>query len=178
MRRPGDDPWLLPVDWMENGYFSKTIDAFSLIKNVPFVFSTPAPSAESQSSRLDALDGMRVISIVWIIFSHSFAISTQAGMLNSFVVIPPYGLLSTIPGQIIINARFGVDTFFFMSAYLVVYPILKKLDPIENNTSARNSIGHSWIPFMYLHRLLRLWPLYIFSLLLWWKIGPILVNSI
>ncbi len=35
----------------------------------------------------------------------------------------------------------------------------------------RTSLGqwHKWIPFFYLHRILRILPSYMFSVLFWWK---------
>lgn len=32
----------------------------------------------------------------------------------------------------------------------------------------------SWLPSFYVHRLLRIWPPYVFCLLVWWKIGVLL----
>ena len=164
--RDGSDPWIIPVD--KNSFLKRSIDAFSLIKNVPVIFEI---STGSNGERFAVLDGLRVISIIWILFSHTFALVTGVGMLNSDYVMPPSGFLVNWYYQIIFSARFAVDTFFFISGFLVVKSLLKKLDISPSDTSSKLPSPQIWIPMMYLHRFMRILPLYLFCLLFWWKIG-------
>jgi hypothetical protein len=165
--RDGSDPWIIPVD--KNSFLKRSIDAFSLIKNVPMIFES---STGLNGERFAVLDGLRVISIIWILFSHTFALGTGVGMLNSDYVMPPSGFLVNWYYQIIFSARFAVDTFFFISGFLVVNSLLKKLDISPSDTSvSKLPPAQIWVPMMYLHRIMRILPLYIFCLLFWWKIG-------
>lgn len=161
--RNGNDPWIVPESFVE--IERSIIDAFSLIKNVPFIFDS-----SGVSERFAVLDGLRVLSILWIILSHTLALTTASGLLNPGYVFPPTGFLTNWTSQLFFSARFAVDTFFFISGFLVVSQLLKKLDPGMPATSKLPS-PLVWIPMMYLHRLMRIIPLYAFCLLLWWKIG-------
>ena len=50
--------------------FSKLIMAFSLVSNLEFIFKVPETKKGSQ--RLDCLEGMRAVSMTWVILGHNF----------------------------------------------------------------------------------------------------------
>ena len=146
------------------------IHTFSLIQNFPLVFkAAPKGDGENGEGDFSVLDGLRAISILWVCLGHVFALVTSNGIMNPQSVMPPTGLLTSIPAQILTSSRFAVDTFFFISGFLVVASLLKRLNGSENTPP----ISH-WLPFFYLHRILRILPPFTFCLLLWWKIGVML----
>lgn len=65
--------------------FRSIAEGFSLVKNLPFIFSTRS----SISKTFAVLDGFRVISILWIILGHTLATSTSVGVMNPASIIPP-----------------------------------------------------------------------------------------
>lgn len=176
--RDGSDPWIVPERFAK---IEKTIvNAFSMIKNVPVILKVDSRQNDAPG-RFAVLDGLRVLSILWIILAHSLALSTGAGLLNPEFVMPPTGFLADWTSQLYFSARFAVDTFLFISGFLLVTSLLRKLDPIAEDKSTSfpaplkdaSSIPSAtlWIPMLYLHRLMRILPLYICCLLLWWKIA-------
>lgn len=175
--RDGNDPWRVPESFAP--VEKNLVEAFSLIKNVPVILSMHDQNKIYSQDRFAVLDGLRVISILWIMLAHTLALNTAAGLLNPEYVMPPTGFLSQWTSQLYFSARFAVDTFFFISGFLVVLSLMKKLDPIPEVTDAVfvRPKAYQWIPMLYLHRLMRILPLYIFCLLLWWKIGIMLGNG-
>ena len=175
--RDGNDPWRVPESL---ALAEKTlVEAFSLIKNVPVILSTYDQNKIYSQDRFAVLDGLRVISILWIMLAHTLALNTAAGLLNPEYVMPPTGFLSQWTSQLYFSARFAVDTFLFISGFLVLSSLMKKLDPISEATDTIfvRPKAYQWIPMLYLHRLMRILPLYTFCLLLWWKIGIMLGNG-
>eukprot|EP00466_Bigelowiella_natans_P013155 jgi/Bigna1/72599/fgenesh1_pg.20_\ len=67
--------------------------------------------------------------------------------------------MSTWEGQVLPSAEFSVDTFFFMSGFLAAYVSLKKFRGKEPRDAVMSA------PYLYLHRWLRLTPVYM--LIIW-----------
>lgn len=231
-------------------FADKIVDAFSLIKNVPYVFSAPAQQPTNitasasnidlsagggddggddgrgaygavgdvatvpvttlnkpivaTSERFHFLDGMRTLSMIWIILGHTMTTSAMNGITNPAVLLPPDGMLIDFFAQLFMTSRFAVDTFFFISGFLVSISLLRRLMPpvppkksnsaVDAETQAlagaekKGEDGGSgdavpsksipplsvWLPSFYLHRILRILPPYAFCLLLWWKVGVLL----
>jgi hypothetical protein len=63
--------------------------------------------------------------------------------------------------SIVLSAEHVVDIFFWLTAFLGSYFLLCKMRDNEG-------LMGSW-PFLYLNRLVRLLPLYMFSLFFFWK---------
>ncbi|XP_071482113.1 O-acyltransferase like protein-like [Diadema antillarum] len=123
--------------------------AFSAVNNCRKILS-----AKKTPSTMDVLNGLRVISMFWIILGHSiqFMLGNIANPLESLEKAGAFSALA------IINATVSVDTFFVMSGFLVTFLTLKAL--------AKSNGKLSWGMF-YLHRYLRLTPVYMVAMGIW-----------
>ena len=127
------------------------ITAFSLYKTVPTLFST-----KQASGVVTSLNGIRVISMFWVILGHTYTfVLGQVDNTMSF-----FDIVSRFTFQPIINGTLSVDSFFFLSGVLVTYLTLRQI-------KKRNRF-----PFIhyYAHRYLRLTPTYAFLLFLLWNL--------
>jgi peptidoglycan/LPS O-acetylase OafA/YrhL len=74
----------------------------------------------------DCLNGMRVLSMAWIVLGHSFLMSqANAGYDNSEDIekspLTPDAAETTWQFQIIMGSEMGVDTFFYISGFLLSF---------------------------------------------------------
>ena len=125
--------------------------AFSLCKVLLQILSTEQPS-----SAISSLNGLRVMSIFWLILCHTSFMVTRLGADNLFKF---KSILSRFAFQAIGNGFFVVDSFFFLSGLLVAYLTLREM---------RRRAGRFPFLIYYLHRFLRLTPTYAFVLFFVW----------
>ncbi|XP_067140919.1 nose resistant to fluoxetine protein 6-like [Centruroides vittatus] len=96
---------------------------------------------------IDALHGIRFISMVWIIFGHSFSFAEQWLFLRK---LPGQSAINiTFFSQIFANGTFAVDTFLFLSGFLMAYCTLKNI----------KKTGKFNVFLFYFHRYIRMTPL-------------------
>ena len=152
-----------------DGFFYSVFKCFSLRKNVDFLLTY------TRRGDFDSFDGIRVLSILWVIFGHTF-IFTMTGLgftnLKDLIGNNNEGWISMYPAQALTGAYFAVDTFFFMSGFLGMIILMK----IAKNFIEKEKILLYFcrIPIFYLKRFLRLTPIYFFILLFYLKIFPLL----
>jgi peptidoglycan/LPS O-acetylase OafA/YrhL len=148
------------------------IECFSLSKNAQSLLAKP------RSNVLDCLDGIRSLSIFWVVFGHTFIFETEDLAFSNYIDllgINHQGWLASLPAQALTGAYFAVDTFFFISGFLACYIMLKKFyKMLEQKQYVRYLKS---IPFIYLNRFLRLTPTYFFVLLMYLKIVPLLSSG-
>ena len=138
------------------------ITAFSVYKNVSMILSTKQPP-----TAITSLNGIRVISMFWVILGHTHLWPLMSGSLtNPIYVLDHY--THRFSFQPIINGFFSVDSFFFLSGCLVSYLTLREMERKKGR-----------FPFLtyYLHRYLRLTMVYAFLLFFWWNLTVHLGNG-
>ena len=103
-------------------------------------------------------------------------IASGGGPTSLYSILPQGGFLGAFLSAIVEGGEMAVDAFFFMSAFLVMFILLRKLDKgnLGTHFSLRAPRGEGksallWIPSMYLHRWLRIIPLmiYVIWLFMW-----------
>jgi peptidoglycan/LPS O-acetylase OafA/YrhL len=115
---------------------SRIAEAFSLRRNV-YRLLHRSPAHEG------ALDGLRALSVLWVVLFHVAWFSRFA------VPVPQFVRLVFAPWMLPIwRGDFGVDVFFVLSGFLIGGMLLD-----ERAKTGRVALGR-----FYLRRLLRLWP--------------------
>ncbi|XP_001656258.2 nose resistant to fluoxetine protein 6 [Aedes aegypti] len=118
--------------------------------------TTVAAQATEKSNVIDCIHGMRVLAIVWIIFGHSYLLLTSSPLINPIATVE---WIESFHSTLTIACPLSVDTFFLLSGLLTCWSLMKELD-------------RSWflnVPLMYLHRYLRLTP--VFAALILFTVG-------
>ncbi|KAJ5076282.1 o-acyltransferase [Anaeramoeba ignava] len=112
------------------------------------------------------LNGIRVISMFWIIFGHSIFFELYPGFNNDLTLFSPKGPPKKWPFQILNGGELGVDTFFFLSGFLISFLSIPKVQ------SKKLNIG-----IFYFHRIWRLMPSLAFVILIYMNISPFFGNG-
>jgi peptidoglycan/LPS O-acetylase OafA/YrhL len=73
------------------------------------------------------------MSMLWIILGHTLTTNVMNGIANPAVLLPPDGMLASFPAQLFMTSRFAVDTFFFISGFLVSISLLRRLLPKQGH---------------------------------------------
>lgn len=136
--------------------FLKVFRAFSIKSNASKLFGT-----KTADGPLACLNGLRVLSMWWVILGHTFAFVTTA-VENPF---DAFDVIKRFTFQPIINGTFSVDTFFFLSGLLVAYLTIKEI--LEKGKL-------NWVYF-FIHRYWRLTPLLAFVILFYTNMFPYIV---
>lgn len=119
--------------------------SFSLARNFKSLVG-PSPPA------LAFLNGMRAISITWVILGHSLDYMNYAGVLNFAHVVTKD--IQNGASQVFPAAEFSVDSFFWLSGFLVTYLTVQEL---------QKKGRVNWFLY-YFHRVWRLSPAYFYAL--------------
>ncbi|KAK3241267.1 hypothetical protein CYMTET_48950 [Cymbomonas tetramitiformis] len=91
---------------------------FALQTNTKDVFTRGA------ARKYTSLDGIRGISMMWIILGHTVNFQALLGFENE---ADTYGQLTKFSFQFVIGGEYAVDTFFFLSGFLSTYVAIRRL---------------------------------------------------
>ncbi|KAF5290871.1 hypothetical protein FQR65_LT11510 [Abscondita terminalis] len=119
----------------------EVLKAFSLYTNVGKIFGT----GDGNSREILCINGIRVLSMFWIILDHRLSVQASFPMTNLF---NSKSWLNNPLNMIFINGQLAVDTFFLMSGTVITYSYKMSLGQTKNLNV-----------FQYIfHRYLRLTP--------------------
>lgn len=102
------------------------------------------------------LDGLRFFSFFLVFLSHSFVTSDPQ--------IKQSGWYKAIKINMFSDAEVGVSFFFVLSGFLISYLLLKE----------KEDTGKINVPYFYIRRILRIWPLYYLTAFFGFFIFPFL----
>ena len=142
---------------------------FSPERNLKKIFFSPPP----KEKELMVLNGVRVLSMWWVMLGHAYSYTLQyptSNLLQLEVISQDWY------SPLIYGGFFSVDVFFFMSAFLGAYLLTGRM--------AKNpTLNPIWLLKIYVHRYIRLIPAVILSIIfmltfyrfigdgpMWWKV--------
>eukprot|EP00357_Protocruzia_adherens_P036481 CAMPEP_0115016484 /NCGR_PEP_ID=MMETSP0216-20121206/27472_1 /TAXON_ID=223996 /ORGANISM="Protocruzia adherens, Strain Boccale" /LENGTH=499 /DNA_ID=CAMNT_0002386965 /DNA_START=29 /DNA_END=1528 /DNA_ORIENTATION=- len=132
-----------------------------------FSFLSNAYSLTSQRGSDDKglaiLNGVRVLSILWVLTGHCFS---GTGLGSPIILNSVKRLVDNFPFLMISNGDFSVDTFFFIGGLLAAFVLSIKMSKMTSSQSVKT------VPMSYVHRYLRLTPLMLVVILVSWKLVP------
>ncbi|XP_052838930.1 O-acyltransferase like protein-like [Drosophila gunungcola] len=100
---------------------------------------------KSNPNVIDCLNGIRCMSVMWVLYCHQFMMDITAANINMFSV-----KTDTAYASLIVNGFYSVDSFFMLGGLLVALIPLRLMDKTKGKLN---------IPMLYLHRLIRIVPL-------------------
>lgn len=133
---------------------TKYFDAFKLINNLNKILFARNKNGDKN---LDILNGIRVLSMFWIILGHSFFYTLRSSIVNPGVV---FEFLQSFTFNFVISGAYAVDIFFWLSGFLGTYLLMAEMK------KKNGKMQPFWL--IYLHRFLRLVPLYMLTMLIYW----------
>lgn len=96
--------------------------AFSVYTNGGKIFKC---NRNKSINVMDCLNGIRVLSILWVVYGHTYFTQKKIPMMNSLVLAD---WVEKESSMIVLGATVSVDSFFLLSGLLVAWTMLKHLD--------------------------------------------------
>mmetsp|Transcript_2685 Transcript_2685/g.3142 ORF Transcript_2685/g.3142 Transcript_2685/m.3142 type:complete len:565 (+) Transcript_2685:330-2024(+) len=148
LNKPQSDPNEKPDKRLNS--LGLALFSFSFKNNLSKLFEV----SEKGDQDLRILNGIRVISICWVVLGHTFMISMGTRLTN---IISALSTLDNWYFALVPGGFFAVDMFFYMSGFLTFYLLTLKMHPKR---------GWANFPMVYFHRWFRLFTPAVFCILL------------
>eukprot|EP01022_Parablepharisma_sp_SALTPOND_P028904 TRINITY_DN71_c0_g1_i1.p1 TRINITY_DN71_c0_g1~~TRINITY_DN71_c0_g1_i1.p1 ORF type:complete len:723 (+),score=40.19 TRINITY_DN71_c0_g1_i1:100-2169(+) len=134
----------------------RILKCFDISKNLKAIFTV----TQNAHQDLKIFNGVRVLSMFWVILGHTFFHAIKAYPPNIF---DASDFFKKFAYSYILSAPFSVDVFFFLSGFLAAYFLLHEIFS-----------SHGKLPLfhIYLHRILRIFPLFLATFLIFCFVLP------
>ncbi|KAH8247739.1 hypothetical protein KR038_009246 [Drosophila bunnanda] len=119
----------------------------------------------SNPNVITCLDGIRCLSLFWVVYCHEYTARLSSANLNIFHIVSWSEQAFT---SFILHGFFSVDSFFFIGGLLVALIALRTMDKTKGKLN---------VPLMYLHRLIRIVPIVAVAILVYTKLMTVLANG-
>jgi len=140
--------------------FLRFIDCFDARKN--FLRIVTVKYTDHYDFNLEIFNGLRVFYFLYVVYGHTYMMGTN--YIDNLADLPDYAQGWWL--LIVFAALYAVDAFFFMSGFFFAFIALSKLQKMR--PSPKNYM------VLAFHRLFRIWPAYIFAILFFWRILPLM----
>lgn len=147
----------------QNG-FKKLISCFDVKANYDELISDKRSAGHDDN--LYVFNGVRFLAFCWVVFGHTWEVGS--GVAKNPLTVPILMEQSTIWLNIY-GAFYAVDIFFFLSGFLAAYLLIGKVKKMR--FSVLNFFK------IFIHRFIRIWPAYVFCILIFWRIAPLIGNG-
>jgi hypothetical protein len=133
------------------------IAQFSALRTLRRIFTM---KMKSDSDSFDFLNGLRVLSLFWVIFGHTFAFNAD----YTSNVIDVLSWSQNMAFQLIVSALFSVDTFFVLSGFLTTILFVRHV--------TKEKLTFRLFILYYIHRYIRLTPTFVLVILVSVNLTP------
>eukprot|EP01022_Parablepharisma_sp_SALTPOND_P004886 TRINITY_DN1211_c0_g2_i1.p1 TRINITY_DN1211_c0_g2~~TRINITY_DN1211_c0_g2_i1.p1 ORF type:complete len:734 (-),score=46.33 TRINITY_DN1211_c0_g2_i1:2570-4501(-) len=140
----GKDKW--------NTRSRKVLESFNILKNSITLFY----SENRVDKNLDILNGVKILSMGWIMFGHLLMLLTMVPILN-IIELPDF-FLKRRSFSLYTSASLAVDVFFCLTGFLGILVGTEQLRHQKNNRFLA-------VLLIYVHRYIRMLPVYVFAIL-------------
>ncbi|OMJ91137.1 hypothetical protein SteCoe_6401 [Stentor coeruleus] len=141
--------------------------SFSVLSNIQKLLSSRSKE-KTGDTNLDFLNSIRVMSIFWVILGHTYIFNLLYNPLQN--IDTAFGGISESQYILVYGSFYAVDTFFWLSGFLMAYIFLTDLE-------GSLTMNPSKILKVYIHRYLRITPVYMFCLFFFWTLQEYLGNG-
>ncbi|BFF91962.1 nose resistant to fluoxetine protein 6-like [Drosophila madeirensis] len=121
--------------------------------------------SKSNPNIISCLDGIRCMSLIWVVFGHEFGYAAGSPNINNLDLVTwfvdPFS-------SFILYAYFSVDSFFFIGGLLVAMVALRSME---------KSKGKLNVPLMYLHRFIRIVPILAVAILVYMNLMTLITDG-
>ena len=138
----------------------KYLLCFSIITNGKRLLTTRAQERLGKPDSLEMLNAVRVMSIGWVVLGHTFLNAAEVGINSNWDTV--FTLFKSSKYILIYGAFYAVDTFFWLSGLLMAYLFILEVNKTPSFSPWKLSM-------VYIHRYLRITPVYMFALLFFWS---------
>ncbi|CAF1347579.1 unnamed protein product [Rotaria sordida] len=133
------------------------IAQFSAVRTLRRIFTM---EMKNNSDSFDFLNGLRVLSLFWVIFGHTFVFNANFAS-NS---IDALAWSQNIAFQLIVSGLFSVDTFFVLSGFLTAVLFIRQI--------TKEKLTFRLFILYYIHRYIRLTPTFVLVILVSINLTP------
>ncbi len=123
----------------------KVLNCFSLIKNIKSLYNTE----NKLDPNLEVLNGIRVLSMVWIILGHAYSLEVTSRLYN--ITDLTDSLINDFSMVFVKLGTLAVDVFFFLSGFLAALQFSKVFE---------HGAGVGAVLLCFLKRYIRLLPIH------------------
>lgn len=101
---------------------SNILTIFSIYSNGKTIFRLSKPKSDTQ---IECLNGVRSMTIMWIILGHTYIMNTKLPHLN-WTAAGPWS--KSYYATLMVHALYTCDTFLLLSGFLVCWFLMRELD--------------------------------------------------
>ncbi|KAH8268347.1 hypothetical protein KR026_005456, partial [Drosophila bipectinata] len=115
----------------------------------------------SNPNVIQCLNGIRCMSLIWVIFCHEYAFAMISPNLNTLDLV---AWVAEPFSSFMVHGYFSVDSFFVLGGMLVSMIVLRTMEKSKGKLN----------PFlMYLHRIIRILPVVAIAILIYMRMMPV-----
>ena len=146
----------LKLEDKSDNLYIRLLLSFSLTYNYKRLVAPSPPGS------FDSLNGVRVIATTFVVIGHTFFFLWDTMAIMNFQSVA--NSVKNFRFQIVVAGFYAVDTFFFLSGFLVAYFFVQEL----------KGRGFSWktLGMFYFHRIYRLTPSLVMGMFFFWLFSP------